>query len=204
MNASTTRIAFAGATAIAAAAFVDPLVEWLSNIGTFGAGRFSDGSNADVIPTLAVAAALCILFVTLSARSVWATKSATHLDAASIWRLLPLIFAMQLGVLFTMETLEQLIVVSHLFGGTVWLGGPVLVSLSMHFVGGAILAFALSWILQAAARHVVHAVRLVLGFAVGRNIDCAATIRTETIETSRLIKPLIRRLKGRAPPLPAV
>ena len=78
MNASTTRIAFAAATAVTAAAFVDPVVENLSNTGAFGPGRFTAGRNADVLPTRTIGALLCIAFVALSVRRSWATRSAPH------------------------------------------------------------------------------------------------------------------------------
>ena len=48
-----------------AAAIADPLVEFASNAGWFGAGNFTDHSNLDVVPALFAGVALlrnCIWF----------------------------------------------------------------------------------------------------------------------------------------------
>ncbi len=212
MNVLATRMAFAAAAAVTAAALVDPLVEKLSNAGVFGAGRFTDGSNADVIPALAIAALLCAVFIALTVQRVlrdspvtrWVSRSVSHLDAPSVSRLLPVIFALQLGILYVMETLEQVFAVGHSFGGTIWLGAPILASLLLHFTGSVIVSFVLSRALHAIARRVVDAVHFILCLVLRCEIGCVCAVRREPIEISPLLESLIACLKERAPPHPAV
>ncbi len=47
---------------------MDPVVEFFSNAGAFGAQQYTDHSNLDVIPALLVGAALSALFVIVLAR----------------------------------------------------------------------------------------------------------------------------------------
>ncbi len=135
------RCAFVCVVAVLAAAIADPLVEWASNAGWFGAGHFTDRSTIDVVPALAVALlAACALGGLQIAKLVtgrtagWLRVSDMVLRKQSLVRALPFAFALQLGVLYAMETLEQLAVRGHLLGGTIWLGAPTPVALLAHAV----------------------------------------------------------------------
>jgi hypothetical protein len=208
---SRTRVAYVLAAAITAAAATDPVVEQLSNVGLFGKQSFTDHSNLDVIPALCIGAALIavwagILIRRMLARATyapaWLRLSASDLDHASAARLIPAIFFLQLIALWTMETLEQVVVYGHTFGGTLWLGGPVLVSLVFHFAGCVLASLGLRWIVHASAKTLAEVVRNVLAFILRLRIARPA-IADRRFETPRLRRrePFLTRLKGRAPPI---
>ena len=196
--------------AIAAAAVADPIVEHLSNTGVFGPGRFTDRSNLDVIPALTIASGVAILFVAILARRMlarnsyppeWLRRYAFDITADSVRRMLPTIFALQLVALFVMETIEQIVVAGHPFGGTLWLGGPLLVSIAAHFLSCVLSAWALYHGLRWSARAIVRAVRLVLQFL--RQLIQAPLLRSRAYglaPRSKFIEPYLRALQGRAPP----
>ena len=120
-------------------------------------------------------------------------------------RLLPLIFALQLAVLYSMETAEQLVTSGHIMGPAIWLGGPVLLSLAFHAAGCVLVAFGLSRLLSALTKRIVDVVRLVLQFVIiRRNLGSECHLPIEPIAISERLEPFIKRLKGRAPPQPAV
>ena len=208
------RALFTVTAAIAAAALIDPLVEGLSNAHAFGGAVYTDQSNLDVLPALAIAALLATAFLGLAvARAFrregtltrWIRASAIHLDPLSVRRLLPAIFALQLATLFSMETLEQLVVHGSLEGGTIWLGGPVAVSLLVHAVGCCVISFVLSRGLQALAKRIVDAVCFVLGTMVlRRDREPVRHVRREPVTMAQFLEPFIELLQGRAPPQPAV
>jgi hypothetical protein len=111
----------------------DPLVEWASNAGRFGPGNFTDHSTADVVPALLVGVLFVATHLWLRVRRALTRGPASDLLRASrqaigggVLRLLPLVFAIQMLVLYCMETSEQIAVVGHPLGGMIWLGGPVL------------------------------------------------------------------------------
>lgn len=205
---------FAVAAAVAAAASIDPLVEALSNSHAFGPGIYTDGSNADVVPALNVALAFSALLIVFAVQRIlgqevavarWLRPYTTHIDIASARRLVPTIFALQLGTLYVMETAEQILVTGHVMGPTIWLGGPVLISLALHGAGCIAVTFALSWLLRALTKRIVDAVRFVLRFViVRRNLGPKRHVELESISVSERLEPFIERLKGRAPPHPAV
>jgi len=205
---------FAVAAAVMGAASIDPLVEALSNHHFFGPGIFTDQSNADVVPALSVALAFSALLIVLAVQRIlrheigvtrWLRPYATHVDGSSVRSLLPAIFLLQLAVLYVMETTEQLVVVGHLMGPAIWLGGPVLISLALHGLGCVAITFALSWLVRALTGRIVDAVRFVLRFViVRRNLGRERHVEIELISVSERREPFIERLKGRAPPQPAV
>jgi hypothetical protein len=133
---------FCVGVAVIAAALADPLVEFASNAGAFGPCSCTDHSNADVIPTLIAGLLLAARFLYLRVRQYyagevrrrpdWLRPMRDALGAAVLRRLLPAILALQLCVLFAIETTEQLVVRGHLLGGTIWLGAPAPISLAIH------------------------------------------------------------------------
>lgn len=163
MRAGAARLLFCLAAAVTAAALADPLVEGLSNHGVFGTGRFTDHSNADVLPVLAAGLVLAALFVFSVVRRAmpssragyaraWLRDSRAAIRSRSAIHLFPVAFALQLVTLFGAETLEQVAVAGHPLGGSMWLGGPVLASLGLHAAIGffvvVVLARVLDWVAQ--------------------------------------------------------
>lgn len=201
---------FRAAAAVTAAALADPVVEHLSNAGLFGRGRFTDGSNLDVIPALLVAASLSFAVIAWLARKmlvrgshppVWLRRWSQELHTRPIRALLPSIFAMQLVTLFVMETIEQIVVTGHPLGGTVWLGGPILVSLAFHVLGCALAAYGLSHLVQWSARSVARVLRIALLFLRKLFTDRAAPhMHLRFVARCACIEPYLRALQGRAPP----
>ncbi len=211
---STTWI-FRAAAAVSAAAAADPIVERMSNAGVFGAGRFTDHSNVDVIPALCVALALFVGVVFLFARRTltgntyppqWLRRCACDMRSRSLWRMLPSVFAMQMAALFCMETLEQIVVTGHLFGGTIWLGGPIAVSLLAHVLACTTFVWVLSTTLQWSARRIVRIVRYAIEI-LRKLIERTPPPRLcmHVVILPKFIEPYLRDLQGRAPPsLPAL
>ena len=210
--ASGKRIVFALAAAIVAAATTDPLVEHLSNAGLFGAGTFTDRSNADVIPALCAGAFFSLAFVVLAVMRLlgsgdrvasWLREPAHDLDALCVRRMLPLVFGLQLVVLFVMETAEQRFALGHLLGGTIWLGAPAPISLCLHLVGCVLVSFVLSRALRMLATRVVDAFRRALQRVTVLSLDDPPALRVRVVELVHVFEPLFRHPTVRPPPLPA-
>jgi hypothetical protein len=202
------RAIFTLATAISAAALADPVMEGISNAGSFGRHAYTDHSTLDVLPSLVVGLSCAALLVAILARRIlvprgrripWLRVPAQALDASAVLRLLPVILGVQFAALCTMETLEQLVVAGHPLGGTVWLGGPVAVSLALHACVGVGLAFGFArlirWSANAAAeliasvrRHVLVSARPPMAFTLGHP------------PLRRAFAPALDRRTGRAPP----
>jgi hypothetical protein len=152
------RLWFCVAAAVIAAAIADPLVEGASNAGWFGPGSYTDHSNLDVLPTLALGALLVVLYFVLRVRRdlLEASDDALH---TTVGRLLAPIFGLQIALLASMETLEQIAVDGHSLGRTVWLGGPVWFGLSVHAAVCVAVSFGLAKILHAWASTTVRIIR---------------------------------------------
>lgn len=161
------------------------------------------------MPSLCVGLLFAAAFVfqlargTLSRRRrsrVLLRRSVDALPSGTVLRLLPATFAIQIGVLFGIETLEQIAVVGHPLAGTIWLGGPVAISLAIHAVMVLAVAACFRSILQALAQNVVDAVtfarRLVTSWPESRP---AARVPVYAVAAYRN-EPALDRLKGRAPP----
>jgi hypothetical protein len=158
MKYVSSRFWFCIAAAAIAAAIADPLVEGVSNAGWFGRGLYTDHSNLDVLPTLALGAILVVLYLVLRVRRdlLQASDDALH---TTVSRLLVPIFALQLALLASMETLEQIAVAGHSLGRTVWLGGPIWFSLGVHAAVCVAVTFGLAKMLQAWACTTVRIIR---------------------------------------------
>lgn len=202
--ASGKRIVFAVAAAIMAAATMDPIVERLSNAGCFGAGTFTDHSNADVIPALCAGALFSLLFVVLATMRLFGIRVPAHeFDELSVRRMLPAIFALQIAVLFVMETTEQHFVLGHFLGGAVWLGAPAPISLLLHFGGCVLTSLALSRALRALATGVVTVVRRALQPVVAFGINASTVHCAPFVELVHVFEPLLDHPIVRPPPLTA-
>jgi hypothetical protein len=176
MNDRGVRGLFSLVVAASAATLTDPLVESASNAGWFGSGSFTDHSTIDVLPVLGIAALAALTYVYLRARPSLASRSvefarrlrasvaspsiATTAPRPSA-RLLLGTFALQLALLYVMETCEQIVVTGHALGGTVWLGAPIAIALALHAVACVLSACALAWILPELSRAAVALARFV-------------------------------------------
>jgi hypothetical protein len=206
---SRSKIVFVLASAVAGAAAIDPLVERMSNAGVFGSGSFTDHSNLDVLPAFGVAAVLSLVFVIAAARRMlsrscfapaWLRNSAHALDGGALPKLIPAIFCVQLVVLFSMETLEQIAIAGHPMSGLLWLGGPPLISLLMHAAGCTVSAFALARVLHWSAQTLADAVFFVRRLYAQRNNRSKPRSRRSAPPLCCFLEPVLARLQGRAPP----
>jgi hypothetical protein len=213
LTRASIRLCFCLAVAVIAAAVADPLVEAASNAGWFGPGSFTDHSSADVLPALTLGCGFVALYVALRVRSTLAssrrkTPTAIRLSnealGHSALRLLPAIFVLQIVVLFSMETAEQFAVWGHGLGGTIWLGGPVTVSLTVHAVACVVVAVAVARVIRSLASVALRVIRLmrVLGTLLPPKLPPKIGIcQTAVVWSWTAFCP--RSLGERAPPLPA-
>jgi len=143
MSRLSYRLWFCAVVAIIAAGLANPCIEFASNAGWFGRSDFTDHSNLDVIPTIAFGIVFCAIVIvrrlsrlaaTGDAKRVaaWLRLSSHVLRARNIAPFIPAAFGMQMSALFAMESFEQFAVRGHILGGTLWLGGPLAVSLIIH------------------------------------------------------------------------
>lgn len=204
------RLIFCTAAAIIAAAVADPLVEGLSNAGAFGHGRFTDHSTADVAPALSCGLLCAALFVGwIVQRAVssgtkpaqWLRLSDAALTPVALTRLFPAIFAGQIGVLFAMESFEQILVSGHELGGILWLGGPLIASLTLHALVGitvvVLLSLLLRWLAESVAEAIVFFRQLVLPWAA---LTPVAPVPVFFEAPRRSDEPALARLQVRGPP----
>jgi len=165
--------------ALAAAVLGDAAVEGLSNAALLWRGRYTDSSSIDLLPVALLATLFFLvllgIFVVhqardhgLSTRSL-ILSTARILSPRTVARALPLMLAVQMAVLYVMETLEQFAVYHHAFGGTLWLGGPVAASLIIHTALTVACAHLLARLVHAAATALLH----IAGFIVARYLAVA-------------------------------
>jgi hypothetical protein len=198
--------AFGLAAAVTAAAVLDPLVEFLANRGCFGTGNFTDHSNVDVLPSLAMGLLFLAIVV---AGSAWRALSRRRYAPAwlracavrtTVTRLFPGIFAAQLAMLWSMETLEQLVVAGRPLGGTLWLGAPAPIALALHAAGGFALTLALARVVRWSAETLAHAVVAVCEFFRAHAPVRSLRVRSQHRVAVRFLEPMLARQSGRAPP----
>jgi hypothetical protein len=207
------RVAFCLAVALTAAALIGTLVEYLANAGAFGVAAFTDRSNADVGPALCIGALVAAAFVAALARRLlcpsapvptWARRAA---DATRISRLQMVVtFGLQIAALFVMETSEQAAIWGHPLGGTIWLGGPIAISLLLHAIGSLVVAGLFSRALRWLAIRVAVVLRLVQFLLLVAKQTLLTNGISSGVVLQRRAERAMRRLRGRAPPqlLPAV
>ncbi|MBV8750518.1 MAG: hypothetical protein JO103_12490 [Candidatus Eremiobacteraeota bacterium] len=197
------RLLFCLAAAVAAAALTDPLVEGASNAGWFGSGNFTDRSTLDVVPTLLVGALLAAFYVAVSARPLLSARVRAVRDVAArpLAPLLPAIFALQLVVLFAIETVEQVVVYGHPLGGAIWLGGPIVIALATHAVACVVLTVLVARALRALTSVAVRIACRVLAVRGVRALDALFAVRlAPAAALVRRPHPLAARAGKRAPP----
>lgn len=199
------RAGFCFVVALTAAALAGPLMEGLADAGAFGPGIFTDGSNLVMLPALCAGTLAAAAFAFGLARRLIhpsARMPAWLHDAAEAGRLAPaqtlLTFAMQVGILFGMETGEQILVVGHSLGGTVWLGGPIAASLALHAVFGIVIATLFSRVLSWLAIRIALVLRFCLVLASAQSP--LAHVGPSFLVLHYPAERALRRIRGRAPP----
>lgn len=201
------RVAFCLAVALTAAALADPLVEGLADARAFGPGTFTDGSNLAMLPALCVGTLAAVAFAIGLARRLTCPRAAApqwfhNASAAPLDPAHALItLGLQMGVLFAMETGEQIVVAGHPLGGTIWLGGPILVSLALHAVFGIAIAVLFSRVLHWLAIRIALVLHFVRCIALASAQSPAAHIGPTFLVLHYDSERALRRLRGRAPPM---
>lgn len=192
------RLGFCIALAVISAGLADPLVEFGSNAGWFGAGNFTDRSSIDVVPAILAGIVLLTLYFVRKARAVVAERSGSALGAV-----LPTIFALQMLALYVMETSEQLLVWHHPLGPTIWLGGPAPVSVAIHATICTIVAVLLARSKRQIARttlRVIAIVTAIAAYAAPAGTPVARRVRRIRFKN---ILPVSGAFGERAPPVAA-
>ena len=207
------RLPFFLVVALVAAGVGDSIVESSSNAGMFG-GHYVDNNHLGVIPTLLAGCLIALQLVVRRCGDVWRHSTdpgrdrlidvARDIGARSAGRDFPIIFALQLGWLFALESTEQLIAGGKLLGGTTWLGGPILISIVAHLTIGGLCALGLG----ACMRAVVRTFAAIVQTAVRFSWLAVAGGSANPIQLGRRTKPrertqalYLRQFGGRAPPL---
>jgi hypothetical protein len=210
VNASSIGSFFTFAAALVAAVAGDAVVEGLSNANIFWHGKYTDRSSLDLLPVLMLAVTALIAGVCrsmmraarvrgISTRSL-VLSTAHLLEPSTILRLLPAVAAVQIVALYLMETTEQLAVFGHPLGGTVWLGGPVGASLTIHLFLAVICAFALSTSLRTFAMTLARVVDCIFG-NYQKLARGGGAIRLTRGRVARAFEPIvISSIVGRGPP----
>jgi len=210
VSRAAVRALFCLASALVAVALADPLMEAASNAGLFGRGNFTDHSNLDVLPafvlgiTFAVAWAIARMRQLPDAQSrgsAFLRNSASALDTATIVKMLPTAVAIQICALFAMETLEQIAVFGHPLGGSIWLGGPIFISLGLHaFFGVAVAAF-FGKTLHAFAETLARIALRIRRLIVSLNLEGALkAVPLRRLPLAHSFSPMVCRIGERAPP----
>jgi hypothetical protein len=187
------------AIAVIAASVADPIVEFCSNVGLFGAGRYTDHSNLDVFPTLIAGVGLLALYLVRRAPAILSGRVLSGGIASS----LPLIFALQIAALYLMETTEQIVAWGHPLGSTIWLGAPLPVSFAIHALAGFAIAYAVVRSKRALAATTLRIIRVIR--AIATFAPAAPQPRAERRPRRRAFKELVPALCAigeRSPPHP--
>jgi hypothetical protein len=197
----TIRAWFCIAAALVGASTADPLVEFASNSGRFGPGSFTDHSNQDVLPALAAGLALGAVYVFLRARRTLAAHDGALVRTIGVRSLLPCVFAIQIALLYGMETVEQFVVAGHSLGGTIWLGGPPLASLGVHAAICVLTTLLMARLTRFLSRKAVTlAARIVAAIGLAPRSPAMLFLRVSQRADERRLAPLRRRIGERAPP----
>jgi hypothetical protein len=193
------RVWFCVAAALVAASIGDPLVEFASNRGVFGAGSFTDGSNQDVLPALCTGMLFLVVYVALRAKRMMAGRVVL---TSAVCALLPYVFFAQIALLYVMETLEQCATTGHVLGGTIWLGGPPLVSLATHGATCVLTTFLVGKLARALSQKAVTIVAgIVAAIGLAPRTPTVTYLRVSHHAEPRRRAPLLGHAGERAPPL---
>jgi len=192
------RFWFSLAVAVISAAVADPLLEAASNAGVFGRGNFTDHSNLDVIPALFLGLLAVGVHVALRINGGMLRSWDTALRARA-GALLPMTFAAQLGVLYSMETFEQIAVAGHPFGGTIWLGAPAVIALAVHALTCVIAFFVATCVMHEVAWATLRVVRIIRAILT-RGVTSGSIVPRLRVVVRKQLAPELCTAGGRAPP----
>lgn len=197
MTISSIRPGLCLTIAVIAAAIADPIVEFASNAGWFGQGRFTDQSNLDVVPALLFGVGLLALYMFRKARAVLAGRAIPK----RITALLPTVFMFQLLTLYVMETVEQIVAWGHPLGAAIWLGGPLAISLAIHAAICVTVTYVVVRSGRALAATTLRVIRLVGAIAslAVQTVAPLATRRFDSLSFKALL-PVPCTIGERAPP----
>lgn len=176
-------------------------MECASNRGVFGPGVFTDNSNLDVVPALAIGCAFVLALALLRVRAVLLRVAGAAITEKQALRLLPCTFIAQVLALFAMETIEQNIVYGHTLGGTIWLGGPTAISLLAHAIACVAVSVIGARVLRSMASTVLRIVRIFKAFELVAAQPAPLTLTSRSATLFALPIPIRNRLGERAPPL---
>ena len=183
-----------------AAAIADPLVEFASNAGWFGAGNFTDHSNLDVVPALFAGVALLGIYLVRRARTVLADRAFPRGIASQM----PLIFLLQILALYFMETGEQFVAYGHALGPAIWLGGPAIASLTVHAAICVAVALWIARSIRSLATTTLRVIRLIRAIATrAAHSKEIVTAGLPDAVPFKQLAPVLCRIGERAPPIAA-
>jgi hypothetical protein len=122
--------------------------------------------------------------------------------ARALPRLLVPAFALQIVILYAMETAEQLIVWGHPLAPTVWLGGPIWFSLGVHAVICVIVAFVIAKWVRLLANTSLRVIRLIRAFAIlAAQLFPPRRRRLPLRIAFKVASPVLCRIGERGPPV---
>jgi hypothetical protein len=206
------RLPFLLAAAFIAGGIGDPLVETIADTGIFGAG-YHDTNHLGVLPAFLCGLVLTIEIVVL--RCVQAVRGdsrtsrerliavAERLGARSALRVVPIVVMLQLGVVFAVETVEQVLTTGGVPNGLEWLGGPVAFSLGVHALLALVVTIGLAALTRAIAAILLSLVRLAFAFIALQPVRGGAALLHQRLNGAccrQRRSPRARRIGGRAPP----
>jgi hypothetical protein len=202
------RLWFCAAVALIAVAIADPAVEYASNAGWFGPGSFTDHSNLDVVPALAAGllfAGLCLfLRVRAALRTAVPLAAVEAIASSRAWKLVAVTFGLQIAALVALESAEQLIVLGHLGGPTLWAGGPLPISLAVHAVACVLTVLGCARLLRSLERTTLRVLAGHRLAVLARRAPAALAQRAPDWPVVLRSVRALQRIGGRAPPpLPA-
>jgi hypothetical protein len=204
------KVWFCLGVAIVAASIADPMVEAASNAGWFGSGPFTDHSSLDIVPALLVGCFFLALQLVSRVRRLLSDPAArppsllrasTEAVGNRVAGFLPATFGLQMVVLFAMETAEQFVVWGHGLGGTIWLGGPVLVTLAAHAAVCVAVAFAVAHCVRLLSATTLRVICAIRALAVSEHDSASIALRRIGGPTFERTVPVLCRIGERAPPL---
>ena len=206
------RLPFLLAAALIAGGVGDPLVETIADTGIFGAG-YHDTNHLGVLPALVCGLVLTIEIALLRCIQAFRRDSRTSRDrliavverfgARSAPRDVPIVFILQLLVVFAIETTEQLLAGSGARSALEWLGGPIAFSLGVHALLALVITIVLASLARAIAATLLSLVRIAFAFIAMQPARGGAAPLHQWLDGGfgrRRQSPRACRVGGRAPP----
>jgi hypothetical protein len=206
--------AFSGlAIAFVAAAIGDALVETISNTGLFGS-TFIDHDQQGVVPLLVASVLLGLLLLVARFRYAaayagtasrdWVREVGAGLSTARPSRRVAPIFAVQLAVVYAMESCEHALGAGAAIHGLSWLGAPVASSLLLHLTVCLLCILIVRRVTRALVPGLLAAIcdaldRIVRALGPGAGRGGFVNSRERVARHSTLTAAL--RIRGRAPPV---